>query len=423
MSDAETIARLQQAGIEVETVRDILDGEQPEEQFEPAPPFEAPRLEGTPPFPEPGIYFGMPEEVYHAIHAVSTSGLKRLSVSSMDYWADSVLNADRDLDEDGEEKEVKPHFDFGKAIHCFVLEGEDCYAARYVVGLDKRDYPNRLETTDEIKAEIVRLGHKPISRGFDNAERAAKKDDWIAQLLHLDPTACIWEDVQKQFRRMHEGAQFITARTDRRVRIAAKMVLGHPEIGPIVSSGYPEVSVFWYCRTTGVPMKARFDKLTMQEIVDLKSFGNRGGMPIDRAIERAIATYRYNLQHVIYDEAATEVKRMIREAPLMHPPISSEDDCTDKEHEARFNFAEEWARVPEHDFLFVFQQTGLAPVTRGRRMPRQEMGVFGTTRARAEILKRRWLANCEVYGTDPWLDIVPIDTIEDENIPLYATEI
>lgn len=448
----------------------------------PAMPFTPPTLDGAPTFPEPGIYFGMPDEIYHAIHAVSTSGLKHLSVSSMDYWANSVLNPDRDLDEDGNEKDEKPHFNFGKAIHCFVLEGEDCYTARYAVDLDPADFKDEpiLFDTASIKSAIgkfhERVSVKPVGgkqdlidqlaaliaesgldipipdkvdglkdsirsfttlapvkpwskvtegEGEDVTTRAAVKEDWIDQLLALDPEARVWDRMVAEHRAANPGKLFVTARTDRRVRIAAKMILAHPEIKELVKGGYPEVSIFWYCRATGVPMKARLDYLKLNQIVDLKSFGNRGGMPIDRAIERTIASYRYNLQHVIYDEAVEEAKRMVSERyeqAVFHCDKDVNRDQIDTD--ARDAFSHELSQqevTPE--FVFIFQQTGVAPVTRGKRMPREGMGVFGVTRSRAELLKRKWIACAEVYGTDPWLDIVPIDTIDDENIPLYATEI
>jgi hypothetical protein len=43
-------------------------------------PFVMPVLDGYPvDFPEPGIYFGVPDEVYHAIPALSASGIKKLA--------------------------------------------------------------------------------------------------------------------------------------------------------------------------------------------------------------------------------------------------------------------------------------------------------------------------------------------------------
>lgn len=443
---------------DIETVGMILGDDAPEGANKVARIL-PPKFDDQPEFPDPGIYFGMSEDDYHAIPAFSSSGGKKLAVSSMDYWANSWLNPDK------EEVERK-HLDLGKAIHAFVLEGEDEYLGRFAIELDPEDYADQavLTTADEIKAaigkftaeqpvkpvsgsktEIVQqlkdLGSdnldgtipelkeligeftetvpvKPVSRVEEEREdgttysRAATKDDWIEQLLDLDPTAMIWDRMVAEHRAKHEGKTFIDARTDRRIRIAVKMIMAHDEISKAFTGGFPEVSIFWHCATTGVPMKARVDYLKMRAIVDLKSFGNNAGMPIDRAIERTIANYRYNLQQVQYDEGVQAAKAMIRAhgVKVIHG------------NERQVEFAKAWA-MEETDpaFIFVFQQTGNAPVTRGKVMPRGT--VFSVTRARHEELKRKWAVCAETFGTDPWLDIQPIDEIEDEAIPLHATEL
>ena len=376
-------------------------------------PCEPPRLPDAATFPKPGIYFGMSDEVYHAIHACSASGLKKLAVSSMDYWADSVINPDRD-----EERTQKDYFDFGKAIHCFVLEGEEVYSQRYVVGLEKPK--DVIETTDQIKYRIAELGHKPCTKGFDDNSRAAKKDDWIAQLLALDPEAKIWDRMKADFDAEHEGAEIVTHKINKRVRIAAAMIQSHPELKDAFVGGFAEVAIFYYCPETGAPMKSKLDYLKMRAIVDLKSFANRGGMPINRAIEKAVASMRYNVQHVVYDQAVEAARALIREHGLS--AIHDCDDPTTEEAERRQTFLFRWAQQTEApSFLFVFQQTGVAPVTRGRIMPRGT--VFSVTRSRVRDLKAKWVQCAKVYGTDPWLDIEPVDTIDDDAIPLFATDL
>jgi len=437
-----------------------------------------PRLEGQPEFPKPGIYFGMDEEEYHAVPACSTSGLKKLSVSNMDYWATSHLNPDKpDVQRD--------YFDYGKAIHAFVLEGEGAYIDRFAVELDEADYEGQgvITSTDEIKAAIgcftetvpvrpasggkqplidqlseLAARHerpvdlegtvaelkerikeyeeeqpvRPSSRVEDETPegetfmRTANKADWIKQLLELKPEAMVWDKMTADHRAKHEGKTFITAQQDRRIRISVKMITAHEEISKAFTGGYAEVSIFWYCRKTGAPIKARMDYLKMRTIVDLKSFGNNAGMPIDRAIERTIANYRYNLQHVIYVEAAMEAKRMIREAmekgEHLCSVINIPDQRAPENYIAIYSWCAKWAAQKEEPgFIFVFQQSGIAPVTRGKIMPTNT--VYSVTSRRAEELKRKWVECAQEYATLPWLDIQPIDTIDDEAIPLHSTEL
>lgn len=459
-----------EAGDKYGYVGELIDPDwTPEPEAVVADHIRPPRLGNQPFFPEPGIYFGMDENDYHAVPAASSSGLKKLGVSSMDYWANSWMNPDR-------EEVQKDYFDLGKAIHAFVLEGEAAYIDRFVVDLDPGEFKDKpvLVSTEEIKAAIGRfteiapvkpqgskkqelidqlaeLGAKhdqsvdldgtaadlrerikafseeravqPVPKVEDIGPdeepymRAATKGDWIAQLLALDPDALVWDDMRAKHLAPHEGKTVIDPRTDRRIRIAVKMIQGHEEISHAFTGGHAEVSVFWYCPKTGVPCKARFDYLKMNALVDLKSFGNNAGMPIDRAIERTIAAYRYNLQHAFYVEAAMAAKAMIREQGpdcICQPVETYDKDVID--------WCKHWSKIEnEPGFLFVFQQTGAAPVTRGKIMPTGT--VYSVTRSRIEELKRKWADCAATFGTDPWLDIKPIDEIEDEAIPLYATEL
>jgi hypothetical protein len=111
--DEEIMAALTRDGIELPTLGQMLGDTNAK-----ADPVQPPRHEHQLAFPEPGIYFGLDEETYHAIPAGSTSALKKLAISSMDCWAASSLNLDR-------VEAQKPYLDYGKAIHAFVLEGEE----------------------------------------------------------------------------------------------------------------------------------------------------------------------------------------------------------------------------------------------------------------------------------------------------------
>lgn len=456
------------------TVGQIMDSEWTPNEVTPVEPILPPKHPEQPDFPQPGIYFGMPEEEYHAVPALSASGLKKLSASSMDFWANSWMNLDR------EERE-SAFLDYGKAVHAFVLEGEQAYLSRYALELDSNDFENVITSSEEIKAAIRKfstmapvqpkgttkqalidqlddLGRKyaekvnlegtvpqlreriavfkesqpvaPVTRvteeGPDGEQttRPAQKADFIAQLLDLNPDAKIWDHMIEQHLASNEGKSLISAKDDYRIRLAARMILAHREIGPLFSDGHAEVSIFWFCPSTGVPMKARLDWLTLADIVDLKTFSNKNGVVVDRAIERAIANYRYNVQHCVYDEAVEAAKSLIREigeAAIFHcdKDVNAEQVDTD----ARDAWCREWASREGAGFVFVFQQSGIAPVTRGKRMPREGMGVFGTTARRIEELKSFWAANVEVYGLDPWVDTQPIQQIDDEDLPLWATEI
>lgn len=445
-------------------VGEVIDDDWTPEQA-PAEPVLPPRHEDQPEFPEPGIYFDMPEEDYHAIHAVSASGLKRFSASSMDYWANSVLNLDY-------EERQRDWLDFGKATHALVLEGEKAYRERYVLELDQSDFDRLISGDAEVRKaisaftemkpvrpsgtrkqelidQLAALGKEhgrevdldagvpdlrkqiatfeeeqpvsPVSRvteevDGEQVERTANMQDRIDQLLALDPEVLVWERLMAEFMDRNEGRTIISAKQDRRVRVAAHMIAAHDEIGPLFSKGWPEVSIFWFCSKTGAPMKARLDWWRLNAIVDLKTFSNQQGMPVNKAITRAIANYRYNIQHVVYDEAVEAAKAMVREHGASCIVASTEE-----QREFALRVAKE-AEPPA--FIFIFQQSGIAPVTRGVRMPRTaSLGVFSVTRSQITELKREWIAKAEQFGVDPWIDHTPITEIDEESIPMWATEI
>jgi hypothetical protein len=447
-------------------VGQIIDPDwSPEEQL--AMPVSVPDHPAYSPFPGPGIHFGMPEDEYHRINACSTSELKRMSVSSMEAWAYSRRNPDY-------EEQASKFFDYGKAVHCLVLEGREAYERRYAVELDASDFEDALVSTEDIRAAISRfretapveprgttkqelvdqlrdLGQRhgravntegtlaelrarirefseerpvaPITRveviedGVRRIRPAAKRD-LIDQLMRLDPNARVWDRILADHLAANEGKIMITARDDRRVRVAAQMIERHPDASKLLKGGHAEVSLFWYCPRTGAPMKARVDYLRLSAIIDLKTFSNKTGKPIDRAIEHTIATYRYNLQHCIYDEAVREVRKVLR---AQGETAIHSHDAPDR-HAERVDWAMRWANQNDPPaFIFIFLQSGLAPVTRVKVMPRQF--VFSVTNAQAERLKRAWIECVQTYGNDPWLDLQPMSEIEDEAIPEWATEL
>ncbi len=444
-----------------------------------------PRLEGTPELPAPGIYFGMSDADYHALPALSASGIKKLAASPMLFWANtSWLNAKK---RDNEAKE-RAHLTFGKAYHCRIMEGRDAYASRYAVDLDPADYPDALESTDQIKAAIgritVRQPVKPVGKSKDDFaaqltrlnpdpcedystwkvdaikvaigafeedapvkpvrkvadelpdgtpyERDAVKADWIAQLMALDPDAQVFANLQAAHARDHAGKTFLSADQHAELEIAALMVERDPELRHAFKGGQAEVVLIWDCPRTGVPMKARVDYLKIKAMVDLKTVANQRERSIEQAIRWEIASYHYNVQPCVYWEGAEIVRQLVRErgrsAVWEHRPFVKAEGLAPVIEAAPADgdvlaWALKWAKHREPDeWLFVFQQKGVAPITRGVWYPRQ-----GTTNmVTGEIVraaKRRFREFGEAFGVEPWLDVKPTYTIADEDIPQSATEI
>jgi hypothetical protein len=384
-------------------------------------------LDGTPSLPPPGIYFGMPEEEYHALPACSSHGIKDLASSPMLYWARSTFLSDiaRKRKAERDEKESL-HHTVGKAYHCRIMEGLEAFNQRFAVWLTEEECKGALDTTEQIKAAITNAGHKPLGKILDTLpdsdepyQRAAKKADWINQLLDIDPDARILDKLNEQHMFNHRGKSFITAEAYDQIEIAAKMVEADPEVRHAFTGGHAEVVLIWFCPVTGVPMKARVDYLKLKACVDLKTVANQQGRSIERAIAMEVANYRYAIQPSVYVEGVDEVRKLVREAKAS---IICCGDITPERCKEYINWTLQWANQEECEWLWVFQQKGDAPITRGVWYP-----LRGTTRTVTDDLVRKAKLKfrhfSQTYGVDPWLDVAPIYDMADEDLPPWATEI
>ena len=355
------------------------------------PGFEGVTPAGLPDAMDAGIYFGLPEDHYHAAHALSASGIKWLRVSPLDFWARSSMNPDREPD--GEDSFAKL---VGKAYHKRIAEGRDAFTALYAPALDERDYPNAIHTIDDIKEALGNVGVKP---------KGKVKADFIAQLAAADPGVRVWDDLVEHHAFQHQGKTLLPADLIRRIEVSAAMIEKHPQLGKAFTGGYPEVSIFWTDPEYGVPMKARLDYLKRAAVVDLKTFENMNGMPIDKAIARTIASYKYHIQARHYLDAVQEAKRLIRDGRVF-----GEVDPA---------FLDALAKSDGHTFMFVFQQKGVAPIARGVILPSLTLDL-----GRMEIDNaKRSYADCrDRFGADPWVDAGDIREFDSTEFPAYLAD-
>ncbi len=337
----------------------------------------------------PGLYFGMPEDEYHAIPALSASGIRNLMVSPMDFWARSWMNPER------EHIETEP-MKLGKAFHARIGEGREAFYSRYAREFDKSEYPNALTTAEDIKQALRDLEQKV----------GGTKAELIERLREADPAAQIMDDIEEHYLGCHNGKVFLKPEFLRQIEISAAMIEKHPDLSRCFRGGYPEVVIIWYDQATGVPMKARMDYLKIQAIVDLKTFSNPLGKPIDRAIYGAMAGGKYHVQAATYLEADKQAIQFAR-AGVVHGDVDQE-------------WVKKYATVEERRFIFVFQQTGIAPVARGREFPRHMVYECGAISMRDGM--RRFSENLKQFGTDPWIDVSAIEPFDDNDFPVYTTE-
>lgn len=340
----------------------------------------------------PGICFGLDEAEYHAVPALSNSGIKHLLVSPMDFYMHCPwLNA-------GYVDEPSPAMELGRAYHVRIVEGRAAFGERYAAALDPADFPAALRTMEEIKAALP-----------EGEKRGGSKAELISRLLEHRPEAPIWDLLVQRHQERHGDRLLLPPEQMRRIEIAAAMIEQHPALHKAFSGGYPEVSIFWIDEETGVPMKMRTDYLKVRAIVDLKTFANPFGKPFDRAVTAAMANGRHHIQAAVYQEGVAAARAM-----LARQGSDAVRGAVDAAWLARF------AAGPPATFMFVFQASGPAPVARGYEYPRALNYECG--RAAVRECRQRYMENFQRFGTDPWIDTSPVRRLDDTEFPAWMTE-
>ena len=339
----------------------------------------------------PGIYFGMDADSYHAIPALSNSGVKQILVSPMNFWANtSWLNPEY-------EEEESRFMEMGKAYHTRIVEGKDAFYSKYAPSLDPDDYPGALKTMEDLRNALP-----------DGVKKGGNKTELIARVVEHIPDAEIWDLLSEEYAERCDGREFLSQNLIKKIEIAAAMIEKHPQLCKAFLGGYPEVSIVWNCQETGVPMKARIDYLKTRAIIELKTFSNPLNKPVDRAIFYAFASQKYHVQAAVYHEAVEAAKAMLPDEIIM------------REENVEPEWLDAFGKAEQHEMLYIFQQTGVAPVARGWKFPRHltyDIGKIAVAEA-----KRRFKECVERFGKDPWVDETGIQEFDDTQFPAFLSE-
>lgn len=350
---------------------------------------------------EPGIYFDLDEERYHRSFGLSASGIKHLRVSPLDWWVRSPLNPNlADVLEEEGDTEAKT---VGRAYDVRIISGRAAFDAAYAPPIDKGEYPNALDTIEDLKEFLIsfaEVGEKPKLSG--------KKQRLIDRVLSVEPGAQIWDAIKSGYGKQHAGKEFLSPKLIAKIETAARMIEGHPVLSKAFTGGAPQVSIIWDCPVIGVRCKARMDYVKARAIVDLKTI-NLQGRPPELAIPRTIASYKYHVQAAMYCEAMTFASGFIKEG---------RSDSASPAHDSFVRaLAEDYAK----QFMFVFQAKGVAPFARGYVIS-QESTTFQIGRTEVESAKQTFRLQLEKFGALPWIDDSPIQTLDDAAIPPWAFE-
>ena len=191
----------------------------------------------------PGVHDDMPAEQYHALEALSSSGIKKLLRSPAHYLVERTKRS-----------EPSEAMRIGTAVHTLLLE------------------PHR-------EAEVVEM---PALNARTKDGRA-DRDAWLAE---------------------HAGSQAFDAETLGRIRAAVAAVRAHPGAALLLSDGVAERSVLWRDAAEGIECRARFDWHRADGgIVDLKTARDASAAEF----ARAIASFGYAISAAHYWNGAEAV--------------------------------------------------------------------------------------------------------------------
>lgn len=347
-----------------------------------------------------GIHFGLPFDDYLADPGLSSTDMRRLIVSPLNYWIDSHLNPDR------EEEEDKASLSIGRAFHARIVEGAEAFNSRYAIELNADNFPDALKSADDLRTACKN----------HNIKAGNSKAKMSEALRQAGAPVVIWDDLVADHEAKNPGKEFIKQKLWDRIERAAKLVAAHPVGGSAFAGGYPEVSIFWEDPETGIRLKARIDYLKTKALIDLKTFTNLHNKPLKKAVAHAVANHSYHVQVCHYCDGAEAAKKMLRKDRSLifgeAPPAE---------------WIDAFLATKRHGFVFVFQEAGRVPnvvvreFTRSNGHDQNLYWISGETEVRAAI---NIFNRCrEQYGDGPWLGYdETMEAFEDRDFPSYMME-
>lgn len=347
-----------------------------------------------------GIYLDLPLSDYLADPALSGSAFKLLLTDPAGWrWQ----RPDNPLAERVESRPMTR----GSAAHCAILEGLDAYEARYALAPERSDYPDALETNDELKAWLRDAGAKLTGAKADLIERIKTH----CRDAGVEPPP-IWPEIE---------AAAVGARTvlrpadDVYVRMLERFLRADRDLGPLVENGYAEVSIIW---TDGdVRYKARLDYVTAGSITELKTFGQppRRGRSLRQHVVGEIATHGYDLQ-AVHNALTWRVagERFRADAlPIVSTPATAD---------AAVDLGLLLSERSDPGFCWLFIRMGGAPSAIALPFRPGSARWIHAEADRARAIET-WRAFSAAFGDALWMQSEGVAEIEDGDFPLWAWDV
>ena len=351
----------------------------------------------------PGIYFGLHEEEYHADESLSTSGIKKLIQDPEEFWDQSSMNPGKPP------QEAKDCLSRGTLWHCRLLEPENFhkkYAIAPYINSDVADGKEVLHTVDDMK-EWLDQANVPYKKSMKKSEfeRAVLE---AHKLGYGDTEPYLFDFENQGFANNNAGKTVIWSEEIYNTMLQAEAAMNeHPYFSRVFEGGMSEVSIFWVDQESGLPMKARIDKLKPKVILDYKTIHVSRLKSTRKAALDAIKYEHYDIQTAVYTIAVANAVNMINDKTGI---ISGDVPGA---------FIDEFRQTAEKPFGFVFQKEDRPYTVRGLKVVRRGgdlFNVFGNGLHYMTQGIQLYQRYTEMYGRQRWVDPEGMTQIEDHEI-------
>lgn len=311
-----------------------------------------------------GIYFGMPNDVYHSLEALSSSAVKTFVGSATEYAQEFVV---------GKKKvrtaSQKKTLETGSLVHLLTLEPAR-FSAEYFRIPKRTEYPDALHTHEDLNQALTKCG-ETVSEGIkdkvnrlkrcrpkastsgihsvsdadaalvqNGLSKSESKLDKGYRLLSYDKHATVY-DVEVEQLKLSYGApatetidgEMVTTYGGKvpvqgevwdsvvRASEAARM---HDDARSLLSDGFAEVAMIARCKLTGLLMKAKFDWLTIWDTAtDVKSTRDT----VVKNFKSQVNELHYDIQEQFYTYVAEMLGISIRQFTFVAIEFNKAVNC------------------------------------------------------------------------------------------------
>jgi len=315
-----------------------------------------------------GIYLDLPNDIYHALPALSSSKLKDFIKSPALYFRNYVSKVERKRT-----TAQKNTFDAGTHGHTLILEPQGYYN-QFFRDIVPSDMPDAINTAVEIEEKLVELG---LPKSGSKAQKAERLTKYVNEVVPtLDPNvpeqASLIEKAQgikifdvERIKHLEsygapaegkwEGEDVTTyggkVPVDAVVWDDAHRVLKttreHEEADQYFQFGLPEVAIFSRCPLTGLMLKVKFDWLRFDDMaVDMKTTLSVKPQKFLRQVE----DLNYDIQQEFYKYVARLMDIPVEKFIFVATEYVNMDACQPFELSAKRTkkaFARMMSKLPE----------------------------------------------------------------------------